>query len=165
VQRLNAVTPYDWRTYLTDKVYNIAAKPPLEGLTQGGYDLVYTDQPTKWIKSGEARSKSTDLSYSGGLGLAGDGKITSVIWDSAAFNAGLSIGDTILAVNGRSYSGDALKTAITAAKGTTTPIDLLIKSGDLFRTARLDWHGGLRYPRLVKIGRGKGTLDQLLESK
>jgi predicted metalloprotease with PDZ domain len=165
VATLNRVQPYDWRTYLTTKVYEVAANPPLEGLTQGGYNLVYTDQPTKWIKSGEARNKTTDLSYSGGLSLGGDGKISGVIWGSPAFNAGLAVGDTIQAVNGRNYSGDALKSAITAAKGTTAPIDLLIKAGDEYRTVRLDWHGGLRYPRLVKAGRGKGTLDQLLEAR
>ncbi|WP_114227591.1 MULTISPECIES: M61 family metallopeptidase [Sphingomonas] len=166
VQRLNAVVPYDWRGYLTAKVYDVAAKAPLEGLTEGGYNLVYTDQPTKWIKNGEARAKSTDLTYSGGFAVGSDGKISSVLWDSAAFNAGLAIGDQLLAVNGRGFSGDALKTAITAAKGSpTTPIDLLIKSGDLYRTARLEWHGGLRYPRLVKVGRGMGTLDHLLEPK
>jgi len=165
VATLNRVQPYDWRTYLTTKVYEVAVNPPLEGLTQGGYNLVYTDQPTKWIKSGEARSKSTDLSFSGGLSLAGDGRISGVIWDSPAFNAGLAVGDTIQAVNGRNYSGDALKSAITAAKGTTAPIDLLVKGGAEFRTVRLDWHGGLRYPRLVKASRGKGTLDQLLEAR
>jgi hypothetical protein len=26
----------------------------------------------------------------------------------------------------------------------------------------LDWHGGLRYPRLQKVGSGMGTLDALL---
>lgn len=38
----------------------------------------------------------------------------------------------------------------------------LIKSGDLYRTATLDWHGGLRYPKLEKVGKGPGTLDALL---
>jgi len=27
---------------------------------------------------------------------------------------------------------------------------------------KLDWHGGLRYPRLEKIAKGPGTLDALL---
>jgi hypothetical protein len=26
----------------------------------------------------------------------------------------------------------------------------------------LDWHGGLKYPRLEKTGTGQGTLDALL---
>jgi predicted metalloprotease with PDZ domain len=85
-----------------------------------------------------------------------------VIWDSAAFNAGLTVGTQVLAVNGREYSGDAIKDAITAAKGTNQPVKLLVKSGDLYRTVDLNWHDGLKYPRLVKTGKGEGTLDKLL---
>src|SRR5437763_4826485 len=36
VATLNRVQPYDWRAYLRRRVYDIAAKPPLEGITQGG---------------------------------------------------------------------------------------------------------------------------------
>jgi len=40
--------------------------------------------------------------------------------------------------------------------------ELLIHDGDVYRTVKLDWHGGLRYPRLQKVGTGPGTLDALL---
>jgi predicted metalloprotease with PDZ domain len=85
-----------------------------------------------------------------------------VLWDSAAFNSGITVGDEILAVNGRHFDGDALKSAIKAAAGQGPAVQLLVKSGDLFRTVNLDWHGGLRYPRLEKVGKGPGTLDALL---
>jgi hypothetical protein len=65
-------------------------------------------------------------------------------------------------VNGREFSGDSIKDAITAAKGTTVPVKLLVKSGDLYRTVDLNWHEGLKYPRLVKTVKGEGTLDRLL---
>ncbi|MGZ2412315.1 putative metalloprotease with PDZ domain [Sphingomonas sp. F9_3S_D5_B_2] len=162
VATLNRVQPYDWRSYLQRRVYDVAAQPPLEGINQGGYQLVYTDEPTNWIKGNEKRGKFTDLTYSGGFNVGGDGKIGSVIWDSPAFNAGLTIGTEILAVNGRAFDGDAIKAAITAAKGTSAPIQLLIHDGDVYRTVNLDWHGGLRYPRLQKTGKGQGTLDALL---
>jgi predicted metalloprotease with PDZ domain len=162
VATLNKVQPYDWRGYLQRRVYDIAANPPLEGITQGGYRLVYTDEPTKWWKSGEKDRKSTDLTYSGGFAVGNDGKVTSVLWDSPAFNAGMTIGTQIVAVNGRSFDGDGLKQAIRNAAGNRRAVELLIKSGDVFRTASLDWHGGLRYPRLEKVGKGQGTLDALL---
>jgi predicted metalloprotease with PDZ domain len=162
VATLNKVQPYDWRNYLQTRVYDIAAKPPLEGLTKGGYNLVYTDTPTNWWKSAEKSGKSTDLTYSGGFVVGKDNKVTSVLWDSPAFNAGLTVGTKIVAVNGRDYDGDALKKAITAAKGSNPPVELLINSGDVYRTVKLDWHGGLRYPRLEKVGKAPGTLDALL---
>jgi hypothetical protein len=37
-------------------------------------------------------------------------------------------------------------------------LELLVKTGDHYRTARLEWKGGLRYPRLERID---GTPDLL----
>lgn len=159
---LNKVQPYNWRDYLQRKVYDIAAQPPLEGITQGGYRLVFTDEPTKWIKSGEKSAKSNDLTYSGGLTVGNDGKIGSVLWDSAAFNAGLSIGAQVVAVNGRNFDGEGLKRAIKEAVNNGPAPELLVHDGEVYRTVKLDWHGGLRYPRLQKIGTAPGTLDALL---
>ena len=85
-----------------------------------------------------------------------------MIWDSPAFNAGLSVGTQVLAVNGRSFDADKLKNAIKAAKGGREPVHLLVKAGDLYRTADLAWYRGLRYPRLEKVGKGPSTLDALL---
>src|SRR4051794_12544719 len=162
VATLSKVQPYDWRSYLQRRVYDVAPEAPLEGITQGGYSLVYTAEPTKWWKSGEKDRKVTDLTYSGGLVVGSDGKVSSVLWDSPAFNSGVTIGDEVLAVNGRHYDGDALKSAVKAAAGAGPAVQLLVRSGDLYRTVALDWHGGLRYPRLEKTGKGQGTLDALL---
>ena len=162
VNTLNRVQPYDWRGYLNRRVFDIAPNAPLEGINQGGYRLVYTSEPTKWIKSGERARKFTDLTYSGGFAVAADGKVGSVLWGSAAFNAGLTIGTEIVAVNGRKYDGDALKDAIRQAAGNGPAPELLIHASDVYRTVKLDWHGGLRYPRLEKVGTAPGTLDALL---
>jgi len=162
VATLNRVQPYDWRSYLQRRVYDVAASPPLEGINEGGYKLVYSAEPTKWIKSGEKSGKNNDLTYSGGFVVGNDGKISSVLWDSAAFNAGLTVGSQITAVNGRDFEGDALKDAIKAAAGNGPAPELLIHDGDVYRTVKLDWHGGLRYPRLEKVSKGEGTLDALL---
>ncbi|HEY6662378.1 MAG TPA: peptidase M61 [Sphingomicrobium sp.] len=162
VATLNRVQPYDWRSYLRAKVYGVAAQPPLEGITQGGYRLVFADEPTKWIKSAEKSGKNSDLTYSGGLVVGNDAKVTSVLWDGAAFNAGITVGSELVAVNGRKFDPDALKRAIKSAASTGPAPELLIHDGDVYRTVKLDWHGGLRYPKLEKVGKGSGTLDALL---
>jgi len=162
VKTLGSVQRYDWDGYLRAKVLDVAAKPPLEGITMGGYDLVFRDEPTAWTKSAEKEGKNNDLTYSGGFVVGNDGKISTVIWDSRAFNAGMTVGSELLAVNGRKFDGDSLKAAIKAAKDTAAPVKLLVRSGEVYRTVDLDWHGGLRYPRLEKVGKGQGTLDALL---
>jgi predicted metalloprotease with PDZ domain len=165
VATLHKVQPYDWRSYLQRKVYSIAPEAPLGGITDGGYRLIYTSEPTAWTKSLEMKGKNTDLTYSGGFVVGNDGKVSSVLWDSAAFNAGITVGSQIVAVNGRNFDMDGIKQAIKdAANGGASP-QLLVHDGDLYRTIALDWHGGLRYPRLEKTGKGPGTLDALLSPR
>jgi predicted metalloprotease with PDZ domain len=161
---LNRVQPYDWASYLDRRLNAYTEHAPLEGINQGGYKLVYTDTPTDWFKSGEKKSKAVDLTYSGGFSVSTkDGTVTAVLWDSPAFDAGLTVGSKIVAVDGRSFDGDALKRAVAAAGKAKAPVRLLVQSGDSFRTAELDWHGGLRYPRLQPTAGGKGSLDALLQ--
>jgi predicted metalloprotease with PDZ domain len=164
VSTLNRVQPYDWAGYLDRRLNAYTERAPLEGITQGGYRLVYTDTPTDWFKAGEKKTKAVDLSYSGGFSVSTrDGSITGVIWDSPAFDAGLTTGGKILALNGRTFDGEGLKRAIAAAAKSKEPVRLLVQDGDVFRTAELAWHGGLRYPRLQPTAGGKGTLDALLQ--
>src|SRR5206468_7451507 len=92
VSTLNQVQPYDWRGYLQRRVFDVAAQAPLEGITQGGYRLVFTDEPTKWTKSGEKEGKYSDFTYSAGFNVGSDGKVASVLWGGPAFNAGITIG-------------------------------------------------------------------------
>ncbi len=60
-------------------------------------------------------------------------------------------------MNGRDFDADALKEAIKAAAGTGRAPQLLIHDGDVYRTVTLDWHGGLRYPRLAEGRNGHGN--------
>jgi C-terminal processing protease CtpA/Prc len=47
------------------------------------------------------------------------------MWDSPAFDAGITLADEIVAVNGQVFSGDKLRDAVKAAKGGKEPIKLL----------------------------------------
>jgi len=159
---LNAIQPYDWATFLSTRINGLSDRAPLAGFTANGYRLIYTDEPTAAFKDGEKRASRTDLSYSLGLTVGKGGAIGSVTWDSPAFEAGLDVGETIVAVAGREYSDDRLKDAVRAAKGTKEPVKLLIKTGSTYREIAIDYHDGLRYPRLEKTGSGEGGLDRLL---
>ena len=138
------------------------APAPLKGFEANGYKLVYTAEPTLAFKNNEATRKNANLTYSLGLTVDKDGKMTGVGWDSPAFKAGLTIGDSIVAVDGTAYSDNALKAAVTAAKARREPIVLLVKSNDRIAPVSIDYHGGLRYPHLQKIGTAEGGLDRLL---
>jgi predicted metalloprotease with PDZ domain len=161
VQTLNGVAPYDWRGYLTQRVEQ-TGPAPLDWIGRAGYRLVYTETPTPYFAGREKARELVDLTYTLGLTLGKDGAITSVAWDSLLFNEGITTGWTIVSVNGRTYSADELKSAITAAKANRQPIQLMLKKGDLFRTVSLPYYGGLRYPTLERVGTGPSSLDALL---
>jgi predicted metalloprotease with PDZ domain len=162
VHTLNGVQPYDWATFLNDRLNQVSDHAPLDGLTRGGYQLIYTNEPTEWFKANEKSREITDLTYSGGFILGKAGLVTDVLWDGPAFNAGLTVGTTLVAVNNRALDTDQLKAAIKAKK---SPLSLLVKTGDVYRTINLDYNGGLRYPRLEKIATGPASLDELLAPK
>lgn len=162
---LNGIQPHDWASFLKTRLHGLSERAPLTGFTDNGYRLIYTEEPTAAFKSSEKRAGRIDLSYSVGLSVGKGGSVDSVIWDSPAFEAGLDLGDTIVAVEGREYADDRLKEAITAAKTTKAPIRMLVKSGTRYRETIIDYQDGLRYPRLEKIGTGEGGLDKLLKAR
>ncbi|CAN5844111.1 M61 family metallopeptidase [soil metagenome] len=165
VRTLNAVQPYDWAAFLRTRLDGHGPGAPLEGLKRGGYRLVYADTPTDYAKAEEARRKATDLTYSLGLVAGKDGDLTAVQWEGVAFKAGLAEGVKLVAVNGVAYDGDRLKAALTAAKGGKDPIELIVRSGERYRTVKLDYHDGLRYPRLERMVGTPARLDDILAAR
>jgi predicted metalloprotease with PDZ domain len=158
VQSLNAVQSYDWQRFLSERLRGHGPGAPLDGIGRSGWKLVYSDTPTDFFKDVEAYRKIADFYYSLGFNLDANGRIAEVVWESPAFKAGLSEGFTVLAVSGRAYKPELLKSAITAAKSEHRPIELLVKQADRFATVRIDYAEGLRYPRLVRI---EGVPDRL----
>jgi predicted metalloprotease with PDZ domain len=166
VATLNKVEPYDWATFLHQRIDAVAPQAPLESLARGGYRLVYTDQEGSWQKSRDKIRKAMDLSFSVGLSVGREGKVSRVMWDSPAFNAGITNGATLIAINGHAYNDEDFKQAIRDAKGTTKPITLLVRQGDYFRTVSIAWNGGLRYPHLEKIDpKAPSSLDALYTAR
>ena len=157
VGTLNELAPYDWQAFLRQRLD--ANAPPLDGLAASGWQLVYDESPTASYKNQEAEDKLSDFTWSLGLAVKEkDGAISAVRWDGPAFAAGVSSGSTLVAVDGREYKPDRLKDAIKAAQTGTQPIELLVKHGDLYRTVRVDYHDGPKYPHLERIA---GTPDRL----
>jgi predicted metalloprotease with PDZ domain len=162
VAALNSVQPYDWASFLHERLDGHAPGAPLDGLTRGGYRLVFTDVESTYLKNAQMERKTADFSFSIGLTLSTreTGDVTQVIWDGPAFKAGLTADTKILAVNGDEFTVDGLKSAIrAAAKG--APIELVVADKEEVRTVRIDYRGGLRYPHLEKTA-AHASLDDIL---
>ena len=164
VSALNAVEPYDWRAFLTTRLASHGPGAPLDGIARGGYGLAFTDQIGAFAKAGDTARKRNDFNFSLGLTVGDDAVIGLVAWQGPAFRAGLTVGATIVAVNGDPFSPEALARAVTAAKS-GPPVELIVRSGDRYRTVRVEWSGGLRYPHLVRTGTGPARLDAILSAR
>ena len=160
VQDLNAVAPYDWRAFLTERLNSHAAHAPLDGIDHGGYKLIYTADPTDFAQALFDHAKVVNAWFSAGVTVKDTGELRDVRVGSPAFVAGLGPGEKLVAVNGRAFTGDVFKRAIREAKGSTEPIELIVSNDDQFRTVKLDYHDGERYPRLQRV---EGTTDLLDE--
>ncbi|MFY9854293.1 MAG: M61 family peptidase, partial [Terracidiphilus sp.] len=84
---------------------------------------------------------------------------------SPAFEAGVSSGMKVMGVNGRVYSHDLLEDAIKAAKDSAQPVTLLVVVDDYFRTSTINYHGGDKFPHLVRDGDKPDYLDELIKPR
>jgi predicted metalloprotease with PDZ domain len=165
VNALDTVAKYDWVGFLHR--YLDELNPPLAGgIEATGWKLVYTDKPNDYEKLVSKRYHG-DIGAAFGIGLqvGKGGEIGDVRWNGPAFKAGIGSGETLVAVNGQAYSSDVLKDAVAAAKGDKTPIELLLKYQDKYRTVPVDYHGGLQYPHLERIKGTPDYLSQIIKAK
>jgi predicted metalloprotease with PDZ domain len=168
VKALHDVEPYDWAAFLRQRLDSIGKPAPLDGLGRGGYKLVYTDTPSDYESATDEQRKRVDLLYSIGIEIDDKdkaGTVSEVVWDGPAYKEKITEGVQILAVNGIAYDADVLKDAIRSAKGTASPIELIIKSGDRFMVAHVDYHDGLRYPHLERDASAAARLDEVLAAR
>ncbi|MGH8174561.1 MAG: M61 family metallopeptidase [Rhodanobacteraceae bacterium] len=158
VSTLNSVAAYDWATFLRQRVE--AHSPPLDGIAASGWKLAYLDKPSEYQKNAESVSKVVDHSPSIGINVSSkDGKIVDVRWNGPAFKAGVSPSGTLIAVDGREFTPERLRESMVAAKSGNVPIELLIKNGDTYRTYRVDYREGPKYPHLERIAGSPNYLD------
>jgi len=157
---LSGIQTGDWARFLRTRLDAVGpdAAGPLGGIERGGYRLAWNTTPNAYARALNTELGRVDFSYSLGLSLNTSNRITAVRWGSPAFEASLTSGWEVVAVNGRAASATTIAEAITASSGNTTPIEMMLKKGDRFRTLRFDYHGGLRYPHLERI---PGTPDRL----
>jgi predicted metalloprotease with PDZ domain len=163
VNTLNEVTPYDWRAFLSERLNLVAPKPTLAAINKGGWRLVYNDKPNTMVRLADHSRKSVDLSYSIGALLKEDGTVLDVNPNMEAFKAGLAPGMKIVTVNGRTWSSDVLRDAMSAAKNNITPIQLTVENGSFTQTVQLNYHGGERYPHLEREASVPDIISEIIK--
>ncbi|MBO9581793.1 MAG: M61 family metallopeptidase [Sphingobium sp.] len=165
VDALNAITPYDWAAFLRERMDQPTKEVTKGGFTLGGYKLSFGETPGSFDKSRETSDKYVDQSFGVGMVVNNSGDVLSVVWDSPAFAAGITLGTRIVAVNGDEYSAAAFRQGLKETVDRKRPLSLIIKQQQRYRVITLDYSGGIRYPRLEKAGEGETSLDRLLKAR
>ena len=165
VNALNQVASYDWRGFWTERLTNHGPGAPLGGIEGSGWKVVYDEFPSEMDRGGEGGMHFIDVAYSIGIDLREDGTITDTVEGMPAALAGIGPGMKLIAVNGRHYSPEVLRDALRTGKTSTAPLELLVENTDYFKTYALDYHGGERYPHLVRDDSKPDLLSEIYKAK
>ena len=148
-----------WGQFLRERLDTHANTTLLDGIKRGGWKLTFTEVQSDYAKAVEGEYKFTDFAHSLGFSLDKDAKLNRIQWEGLAFKAGLTPGMQLIAVNSVAYKAEDLRSAITKAKD-GSGVELLLKVDNRYKTVKIDYRGGLRYPKLVRVD---GTPDWLTE--
>jgi len=161
VGTLNAVAPFDWASFFHERLDSTSADAPVGGIENAGWTVAFNGTPLKL----QGRRGSPGYVYSIGLNVNPEGMVTDSIVGGPAFEAGISSGMKVIGVNGRVYTPELLEDAIKEAKDTSKAITLLVVVDDYFQTSTIDYHGGDRYPHLVRDEGKPDYLDEIIKAQ
>ncbi|HTS55929.1 MAG TPA: hypothetical protein VMH03_00185 [Terriglobales bacterium] len=165
VNQLNQVAPYDWRGFWRERLNTHAAGAPLGGIEESGWQLTYDESAAEIYRAEERVHESIDATFSIGLYLGQDGRVLDTTEGMVAAQAGIGPGMTVVAVNGRKFSGEVLRDALKSGRNSSNPLELLIENTEYYKLYALDYHGGERYPHLVRAQSKPDLLSDILQPR
>ena len=165
VNALNQVAPYDWRGFWTARLTSHGPGAPLGGIEASGWKLAYDENPSELYKALEHDYGQVNSPYSIGLLMEESGYIRDTIEGSPAAATGIGPGMRLIAVNGRAFSRDVLRDALHAGKNGAEPLALLVENAEYFKTYKLDYHGGEKFPHLVRDESKPDVLSEILQAR
>jgi predicted metalloprotease with PDZ domain len=157
---LSAICPYDWHSFFEARIYQVNSKPPTDGIEAAGWRLAYNATPNKEVFWTEILPISYFGEFSVGMMLKKDGSIVDVLPGTPAYDAGLGPHMTVVAVDGRAYSDDALNESI--AHPRNGKIVLTVRNFDTVKSYEIQYAGGVRYPHLERIPGSHDYLSEIL---
>ena len=72
---------------------------------------------------------------------------------------------TLVAVNGRKFSPTILRDALRKGKESSDALELLVENTEYYKTFKLDYHGGEKYPHLVRDESKPDLLSDIIKAR
>ena len=124
-----------------------------------------TRLPSELVKARKRELKEINAEYSIGLLLDESGKIVDTVEGMPAAKAGIGPGMKVVAVNGQRFTADRLSDALKAGKNSSDPLELLVENTDYYKIYKLDYHGGEKYPHLVRDESKPDVLTEIITAR
>ncbi len=164
VAGMNAVAPYDWRSFFQSRIDRTTSAAPLGGIAGGGWKLIYNFTANEYGRADEAGNRGANFVFSLGLDLKDDGTVRDVVNGMVAEKAGLAPGMKIIAVNGRRWSPVQLHTSLAEALRTRQPIEMIVENGEFYKTYSLAYFDGDVQPHLQRERSQDDLLTQIFKA-
>jgi predicted metalloprotease with PDZ domain len=161
VQALQAVAPYDWAGYFHRRLTSISPEVPVGGIEASGWKVEYTDKPPEPQGSRGRFGEDVNAIYSLGLRLVADGNVQDSLFEGPAYLAGIIPGMRVVAINDRAYTPVLLHDALKTSMKNDQPIRFLVLNDDYYKICSVNYHGGERYPHLVRVEGKPDLLDDI----
>jgi len=165
VNTLNQVVPYHWHGFWTERLTSHGPGAPLTGIERSGWKLVYDETPSELARVRKRELEEVNAEYSIGLLLKESGNIIDTVEGMPAAKAGIGPGMKLVAVNGKRFTAETLSDALKAGKNSSDPLELLVENTDYFKTYKLDYHGGEKYPHLVRDESKPDVLTEIIRAR
>jgi predicted metalloprotease with PDZ domain len=163
VSALNAVAPFDWRSFFRERLESVDPHAPVAGIRGGGWGVVYNEEPNVMIAAEQDASGKGDFTSSLGLVVKPDGTIEDAIPGMPANQAGLSPYMKIVGVSGQQFSVEDLKRAIQESKASSAPISVIVSNTGKIETHEINYRDGLRSPHLERVDGVTDYLGEILK--
>ena len=165
VATLNQVAPYDWRGFWTERLTNHGPGAPLGGIEGSGWKVVYDSTRSPLVQAEEGDRGAVNAAYSIGLWLKSDGTVIDTVEGMPAAQAGIGPGMKVIAVNGRKFSKDVLGDALQEGKNSKAALELLVENTEYYKTYKLDYHDGEKFPHLVRDEAKPDVLSEIIKPR
>jgi len=144
-ETLNDVAPYDWKDYINGMLLSKSKSLPLDGIEGSGWKYTLVDMPDYRV-AGFLPAPVPSL----GLSLGTDGSVNDVTLDGPAFKAGIGYGMKVVAVDGRAFTVNDYKRAITDASAIHRAVQFIVVDGATYKVLTLRPTGGFGFPHLER---------------
>jgi predicted metalloprotease with PDZ domain len=161
VSTLSGLAPYDWRTFLRERL-DSNDHAPLGGIAGGGWELVYTDTPNEILSAQQSVSGGSNFTSSLGLVVKSDGTIQDVIPGMPAELAGLSPYMKIIGIGDRQFSMEEMNRVVENSKSGPGALAIVVSNTGTTERHEISYRGGLRGPHLKRSEGAPDYLEEIL---